>query len=144
MQFVRQASSRFTQGFGLWVLSVGVSACVSIISLSQHPGWVPIFFFFFFFGGGGGGGGGEVWYLMFVCMITHHLFKLGSPNVDERLKSLLFWGTIPRLVGWFNIKMWFCHYRKFHCGDKMILGQSYFHNGISNTGKMTSLYWIRA
>ena len=31
-----------------------------------------------------------------------------------------------------------------HCGDKTILRSSYLHNGISYTGKMTSLYWIRA
>ena len=35
----------------------------------------------------------------FVCAITHHPFKLGSPNLDQRcktpwLRSLLFWGTI--------------------------------------------------
>ena len=35
-------------------------------------------------------------------------------------------------------------YRKSHCGDKTILWPSYFHNGISYTGKMTSLYWIGA
>ena len=28
--------------------------------------------------------------------------------------------------------------------DKMILWPSYLHNGISYTGKMTSLYWIKA
>ena len=31
-----------------------------------------------------------------------------------------------------------------HCRDKTILRPSYLHNGISYTGKMTSLYWIRA
>ena len=31
-------------------------------------------------------------------------------------------------------------YRKPHCGDKTILRPSYLHNGISYTGKMTSLY----
>ena len=35
-------------------------------------------------------------------------------------------------------------YRKFHCGDKTVAGSSYLHNGISYTGKMSSLYWIRA
>ena len=35
-------------------------------------------------------------------------------------------------------------YRKSHCGDKTILRPSYLHNGISYTGKITSLYWIRA
>ena len=44
----------------------------------------------------------------------------------------------------FNIKMTSYQYRKCHCGDKTILRPSYLHNGISYTGKMTSLYWIRA
>ena len=35
-------------------------------------------------------------------------------------------------------------YRKPHCGDKTILRPSYLHNGVSYTGKMASLYWIRA
>ena len=45
---------------------------------------------------------------------------------------------------WFNIKMSSYQYRKSHCGDKTILRPSYLHNGISYTGKMASLYWIRA
>ena len=44
----------------------------------------------------------------------------------------------------FNIKMTSYQYRKSHCGDKTIWRPSYLHNGISYTGKMTSLYWIRA
>ena len=44
----------------------------------------------------------------------------------------------------FNIKISSYQYRKSHCGDKTILRPSYLHNGISYTGKMTSLYWIRA
>ena len=44
----------------------------------------------------------------------------------------------------FNIKMISYQYRKSHCGDKTILRPSYLHNGISYTGKMSSLYWIRA
>ena len=46
--------------------------------------------------------------------------------------------------GWINIKMPSYQYRKSHCGDKTILWPSCLHNGISYTGKMTSLYWIRA
>ena len=46
--------------------------------------------------------------------------------------------------GWFNIKMSSYQHRKCHCGDKTILRPSYLHNGISDTGKMTPLYWIRA
>ena len=44
---------------------------------------------------------------------------------------------------WFNIEMPSYRYRKSHCGEK-ILRPSYLHNGISYTGKTTSLYWIRA
>ena len=44
---------------------------------------------------------------------------------------------------WFNIKMSSLQYRKSHCGDKTVVRSSYLHNGISYTGKMTSLYWIR-
>ena len=33
-------------------------------------------------------------------------------------------------------------YKKSHSGDKTILRPSYLHNGISYTGKMTSLYWF--
>ena len=45
---------------------------------------------------------------------------------------------------WFNIRMTSYQYRKSHCGDKTIFRPSYLHNGISYTGKITSLYWIRA
>ena len=31
-------------------------------------------------------------------------------------------------------------YRKSHCGDKTVVRSSYLHNGISYTGKMSSLY----
>ena len=44
----------------------------------------------------------------------------------------------------FNIKMTSYQYRKSHCGDKTIWRPFYLHNGISYTGKMTSLYWIGA
>ena len=33
-------------------------------------------------------------------------------------------------------------YRKSHCGDKTVVRSSYLHNGISFTGKISSLYWI--
>ena len=44
----------------------------------------------------------------------------------------------------FNIKMSSYQYKKAHCGDKTVVRSSYLHNGISYTGKMSSLYWIRA
>ena len=43
---------------------------------------------------------------------------------------------------WFNIKMSSYQYRKSHCGDKTVVGSSNLRNGISYTGKITSLYWI--
>ena len=52
------------------------------------------------------------------------------------------------IVAWsgprFNIKMSSYQHRKSHCGDKTVVRSSYLHNGISYTGKMSSLYWIRA
>ena len=51
-----------------------------------------------------------------------------------------FWWPGP----WFNIKISSYQYRKSYCGDKTVVRSSYLHNGISYTGKMTSLYWIRA
>ena len=45
---------------------------------------------------------------------------------------------------WFDIKMSSHQYRKSHYGDKTILRPSYLHHAISNAGKMSSLYWIRA
>ena len=44
---------------------------------------------------------------------------------------------------WFNIKMPSYQYRKSHCGDKTVVRLSYLHTGISYTGKMALLYWIR-
>ena len=35
-------------------------------------------------------------------------------------------------------------YRKSLCWDKTVVRSSYLHNGISYTGKVSSLYWIRA
>ena len=44
----------------------------------------------------------------------------------------------------FNIKISSYQYRKPHCGDKMSLWLPPFHNGSSYTGKIASLYWMRA
>ena len=50
---------------------------------------------------------------------------------------------LQRSGGWFNKKISSYQYRKSHCVDKTILRPSYLRNGISYTGKTTSLYWIR-
>ena len=67
----------------------------------------------------------------------------GPPQLDsEQVSSGADHGDLPG--AWINIKMPSYQYRKSHCGDKTILRPSYLHNGISCTGKMPSLYWIRA
>ena len=66
--------------------------------------------------------------------------SLLNNNVQDG--SGIFHPTIPGARC--NIKKTSYQYRKSHCGDKTILRPSYLHNGISYTGKMTSLYWIRA
>ena len=65
------------------------------------------------------------------------------------LISWCLWKTITRLsVSNVWLLMTSYHqsyqYRKSHCGDKTVVRSSYLHNGISYTGKMTSLYWIKA
>ena len=62
---------------------------------------------------------------------------------------ILFWFRFRRnlflkLRALIQYKMSSYQYRKSHYGDKTILRPSYLHNGISYTGKMISLYWIRA
>ena len=83
------------------------------------------------------------WWLFFV--------NLNKQNIDNTalgwcfiIIENLFRSKVPAQPGpWFNIKIVSYQYRKSHCGDKTILRPSYLHNGISYTGKMISLYWIR-
>ena len=63
---------------------------------------------------------------------------INSIHVDSRLAPT--WLSETR----FDILMTSYQYRKSHSGDKTIWRPSYLHNGISNTGKITPLYWIRA
>ena len=65
------------------------------------------------------------------------IFKIWSNLIEL---SLVGWTPGP----WFNIKMLSYPYRKSHCGDKTVVRSSYLHNGISYTGKMSSLYWMGA
>ena len=74
-----------------------------------------------------------------------NLIHISAPFISPHMCLRLWWPSHMFLPGpWFNIKMSSYQYRKSHCGDKMILRPSYLHNGISYTGKTTSLYWIRA
>ena len=80
---------------------------------------------------------GIIWYSFAFAAITGVTQVLPS----HFMESLhLIWSSGP----WFNINILSYQYRKSHCGDKTILRPSYLHNGISYTGKMASLYWIRA
>ena len=69
------------------------------------------------------------------------MYILGSIHKVAFCHFLLRWRTGPG--PWFNIKMSSYQYRKSHYGDKTILRPSYLHNGISYTGKMIYLHWIR-
>ena len=70
-------------------------------------------------------------------------------SVASRCWHYIFWGFFERKITckWpgpqFNKKM-SNQYTKSLCGDKTVVRSSYLHNGISYTGKMSSLYWIRA
>ena len=98
------------------------------------------------------------WYSASVPAIIHAISYYTEPRYnDTRLcyvicvvpdgsvsdKRRWFYSTI-RSGPWFNINMMSYRYRKSHCGDKTVVRSSYLHNGISYTGKMTSLYWIGA
>ena len=81
-----------------------------------------------------------------VPQSTGHLCHIVSAMTGDVLatqgtKVQRYWSISPG--GWFNIKIPSYQYRKSHCGDKTVVRSSYLHNGISYTGKMTSLYWIR-
>ena len=77
-----------------------------------------------------------------ICYITYLLQQLS--HVLHVMNTLRYGNALCTTGPWFNINMTSYQYRKSHCGDKMIVKSSYLHNGISFTGKMTSLYWISA
>ena len=74
-------------------------------------------------------------FLGIYCMYHTSLSCLGPQVLKHNT-----WRPGP----WFNIKMSSYQYRKSHCGDKTVVRSSYLHNGITYTGKMSSLYWIAA
>ena len=87
------------------------------------------------------------------CFRLGHVTLVTTKLVPYRLvlsQQLIWrWGTSRSHLlrpgpWWLNIKMSSCQYRKSYCGDKTILLPSYLHNGISDTGRMTSSYWIGA
>ena len=73
--------------------------------------------------------------------------KASRPRGDKQLlefRKRHIHDTAAHPGPWFNIKMSSYQYRKSHCGDNTDVRSSYPHNGISYTGKIISLYWIRA
>ena len=88
---------------------------------------------------------------LFITQGSHRVWKtwknkifISGPKRVSRAKIIhvSLWPNIPG--PWFNIKISSYQYRKSHCGEKTVVRSSYLHKGISYTGKMTSLYWIRA
>ena len=74
----------------------------------------------------------------FYCKLSHLM------DFDGHHAKIIIMSTFSGTGPWFNIKMASFQHRKSHCGDKTILRPSYLHNGITYTGKTTSLYWIGA
>ena len=96
-----------------------------------------------------------LWHWNQWCLIIWHSFEVFIQDYcfqgNQWYQCLCFHQVDFHMVNlrkcagpWFNIKMTSYHYRKSLCGDKTVVRSSYLHNGISYTGKMTSLYWIRA
>ena len=83
--------------------------------------------------------------VMVKPMLTHWNVLIWIQSIDQSTHQSSNQSTNPVRPGpWFNIKMSSYQYRKSYCGDKTIIRPSYLHNGISHTGKMAPLYWIRA
>ena len=78
--------------------------------------------------------------LVSVAVVSRNIFTLRGCCL---FCCLVISSIFVALGGRFNKKISSYQYRKSHCGDKTILRPSYLHNGISYTGKTTSLYWIR-
>ena len=72
---------------------------------------------------------------------SYQMFARPHRSPSNSCKTWHFW---KKSVPWFNIKMSSYHYRKSHCGEKTVLRQSYLHHEIFDTGKMATLFWIRA
>ena len=81
-----------------------------------------------------------------ICVDSTHkgpVMQRMFPRDDIVMTKLVCRSWIITSGPQFNIKMSSYQYRKSHCGDKTVVRSSYLHNGISYTGKMSSLYWIR-
>ena len=84
---------------------------------------------------------------MFLCTSCDHATNYSMAHeICTCVCRVLFFHDFNTLRPgpWFNIKTSSYQYRKFRCEDKTVVRSSYLHNGISYSGKISSLYWIRA
>ena len=79
-----------------------------------------------------------------ICLLVWTNITILAKDLRYLPKLLWIDASYHKAGPWFNIKMSSYQYRKSHCGDKTVVRSSYLHNGISYTGKMTSLYSIGA
>ena len=79
--------------------------------------------------------------MFFKLWSAHLIAKSSHPIINKICLSAKKWYRSGSQI---NINMSSYQYRKSHCGDKTVVRSSYLHNGISYTGKMSSLYWIKA
>ena len=93
---------------------------------------------------------GNFGYQLWICtrlLMLFHTRGVAQQNARSPYSFIQLGGCERNSLSagpWLNIKMSSYQYRKSHCGDKTVVRSSYLHNGISYTGKMTSLYWIGA
>ena len=82
----------------------------------------------------------SIWILSGLFLVR---YSVGTSIIHNWLWCWFDDGNYLKRTGpWFNINMSSYQYRKSHCGYKTVVRSSYLHNGISYTGKMSSLYWI--
>ena len=81
--------------------------------------------------------------VFFTLVATAGTSILVPYHSDRIIEDLVPVDFIYTPGGWFNIKMPSYQYRNSHCGYKTVVRPSYLCNGISNTGKTTSLYRCR-
>ena len=77
-------------------------------------------------------------YIRGLVQTNHNLGTSVTDHMNGWVQRDTEWIAGP----WFKMKMSSYQYRKSYCGDKTVVRSSYLHNGISYTGKMTSLYWF--
>ena len=100
-------------------------------------------------------------YSLYLCTHDSHIIMWGSPiayiysfTTNTAIQRVGSMGCLPITLcmagcwpdshpgPWFNIRMSSYRYRISHSGDKTVVRPSFLHDGISYTGKTTSLHWF--